>query len=160
MRIDASTSRVTRAVPLTREDARLLAGSGGVWGIGCLRAPEPPAFTCRRLAAQRIDLRTGCPAVTVALPAIPASAPGSPEQLTSGLGIGRGAVWIVQPGRPLASQSQSSQRRSSVLRRLDLAARRLETVREISDPYADLAVDGHGAWVVDGLDRSVIRIDR
>ncbi|MFN2484192.1 MAG: hypothetical protein ABR509_04550, partial [Candidatus Limnocylindria bacterium] len=150
-RIDPRTNRVTRTVPLTREYSVIASGPSGLWGAGCLKRLRHPDFECRRAAVHRIDLRTGRPEVALALPA--AAEATSVQILVSDLGAGRDAVWVVQPGK---SESASS-RVSSVLRRVDLSTRKLTTVRTLPREPADLAVGGHGAWVVDVLER--IRID-
>lgn len=152
-RIDARTNRVTRTVALTREYSSLAAGPSGVWAIGCLKPAE--TYRCRRAAVQRIDLRSGKPAAVVALP--PAHSSLRTAQLIGPIGVGRGAVWVVQPADPGSSRGYFDEP-PGVLQRIDVADPRPKTVRAIARLPTDLTVDERGAWVLDGVDRALIRI--
>ncbi len=152
-RIDTRTNRITRTVALTREYSSLAAGPSGVWAIGCLKVLE--AYRCRRAALHRIDLRSAQPAVVVALPTAHSSL--RTTQLTGPIGVGSGTVWLVQPVSP-GSPQRDGQQPAGVLHRIDVANPRLKTVRAIARLPADLTVDEHGSWVLDGFDRTLIRI--
>lgn len=154
LRLDARTNRFTRTVALTREYGALAAGPSGVWGIGC-RSPAE-IYRCRRAAVHRIDLRTGRSAVVVGLPADESL---RTSQFYGPIGVGAGAVWLVAPAAARAPQpDRRNPQVSGVLQRIDVADPRLTSVRPVPRWPADLAVDEHGAWVLDSVDRTLIRV--
>jgi hypothetical protein len=158
-RIDPRTNRVTRAVPLSRQYSALAAGRGGVWGVACLEQPLPPLFDCRRPAVHRIDLRSGRAAVAVALPA-PVGQPPLLEALVAELTVGAGAVWVVQAATPPPSALPAYRRPEppGVLRRIDIGTRRVSDVRTVPHLPADLAGDDRSTWILDGFDRTLVRV--
>lgn len=153
VRIDARTNRVRRTVALTREYSALASGPSGVWGIGCLKPLK--TYECRRAAVHRIDLRTGRPAVVVAMPA--ADPRRRTSQFTGQIGVGSGVVWITQPADP-GSPPRHWEEPAGVLQRIDVANPQLTIVRAFPRLPADLAVDDHGAWLLDGFDRTLIGV--
>ncbi len=157
--IDARTSRVTRVVSLTRQYTLLAAGAGGVWGIACLQRPVGALLRCRRPALHRIDLRTGRPAVVVALPA-PALDTPVLELLVREMTVGAGAVWVLQPaGKPTAiPSSPRDEVEAGVLRRVDIATRAVSTVRAVARLPAGLVSDEHGTWLLDDFAREIVRV--
>jgi len=157
LRIDARANRVGRSLVLTREYAALAVRRGRVWGIGCLRVPTREGEFCRRAAVHRIDLRNGRPAVVVALRSS-ASEPTGVSGLASGLGVGPGAIWVVELDTSLPGSARRSQRPKAFLRRIDAETRRLTTARTLPRSPADLAVDDRGAWVLDNVERTLIRV--
>jgi hypothetical protein len=160
VRIDPRTNRVVRAVPLSRQYTALAAGRSGVWGVACLKQPSPPLFVCRRPSVHRIERRSGRPALAVALPS-PAGQPPLIEALATGLVVGASAVWVVQPDDPSEPSPGPLYRQPEppgVLRRIDISTRRVSTVRTVPHLPADLAGDEHGTWILDGFDRTLIRV--
>ena len=160
VRISSRTNRVTGVVPLTRDYRLLAAGAGGVWGVACLKQPLPPLDTCRRAALHRIDLRTGRPAVVVALPAPPPMRLPSLDGLAYELRVGAGAVWVVQPGDQAvpAAPSRRDEDPSGILRRIDIATRRVTTVLTVAYLPESLAGDERGTWILDELERALVRV--
>jgi hypothetical protein len=130
-----------------------------LWGVACLRLPSPPLNACHRPALHRIDPRTGRASMAVALPAPPGQPP-LLEALTRGLSVGAGAVWVVQADKPPPSVLPAYRQAEppGLLRRVDGATRRVSTVRTVAHLPADLAADEQGTWILDGFDRTLIRV--
>jgi hypothetical protein len=132
------------------------------WGVGCLKTPRPRQVGCDRPAVHQISLRSGRPAgcrrgaADVRLGAADAGRSGDE------LAVGSGAIWVVQPAdnQEPGPPQRSGERRPGVLQRIDVATRQPAIVRQVPRLPADLVVDNHGAWVTDGLNRTLIAIPR
>jgi hypothetical protein len=153
VRIDPRANRIAKAVTLSREYMAIAAGASGVWGVGCATVPQPGRLACPRLAVHRFDLRSGRPAVAVALPVAASGLAGF--EVISGLGVSSVAIWVVQQ----TASTPGDPEPPGVLRRIDIATRKIADVRALPRLPADLTAGDDGVWALDGEDRTLIRVE-
>lgn len=132
LRIDPRTSRVTRVVRLRAAYGQLAVGSGGVWALTDRDQPS----------LHRIDRGTGRPLRVVSL---------RPASVAGDLVVRRDAVWFTA--------SVQARVGGCGLLRATPGGRRAVIVRRVHtlDGCSNVAVDRHGAWIVDRGARELIR---
>jgi hypothetical protein len=132
-RIDARTSRVTRAIAPRHVYYALAVAPGSLWGV----TRRGSRHERGRHALHRIGLRDGRPAAVTPLP----------EGEVRGLAVSHDAVWISQTNR-----------RGGVLLRIDRATGRRSTALTFQGEPSDVAIGGGAVWVLDIPARTLIRI--